>query len=67
MNDYIVKVADSCLPDVYIFPHCDFQCLILPMMKKYSLLVKLNQHITQLWMDRNSNEINLAKLNGELL
>ena len=31
------------------------------MIKKYSLLVKLNQHIKQLRMDRNSKAINLAK------
>ena len=31
--------------------------------KKYSLLVELNQHIKQVRMDRNSTEINLAKLN----
>ena len=66
MHDYIVKVTDSCLPDVCIFPYCDFQCLILPMMKKYSLLVRLNQHITQLQTDKNSKEINLAKPTGEL-
>ena len=29
--------------------------------QKYSLLVKLNQHIKQLRMDRNSKAINLAK------
>ena len=39
-------MTDSCLPDICIFPHCDFQCSILPRMKKYSLLVKLTQHIT---------------------
>ena len=36
------------------------------MMKKYSLLVRLNQHITQLQTDKNSKEINLAKPTGEL-
>ena len=37
--------------------------LILQTIKKRSLLVKLNQHIKQLRIDRNSKEINLAKLN----
>ena len=32
-----------------IFPHFDFQCLILKQtIKKYSLLVKLNQRIKQI-------------------
>ena len=50
--------------DRFVFafsPPCDFQCLILPTIKKCSLLVKLNQHIKQLQMDRNSKEINLVK------
>ena len=66
---YIVKVTNSCLPDVCIFPHHDFQCLLTTNNEKVFilLLVKLNQHITQLWMDRNSKEINLAKPTGELL
>ena len=34
MNVYIVKVTDS---SVFIFPHSDFQCLILPAIKKYLL------------------------------
>ena len=33
---------------VCIFPHCDFQCLILQTIKKWSLIVELNQHIKQL-------------------
>ena len=45
---------------VCIFPHCDFQPLILQAIKKYQLLLQLNLHIKQLWMDRNSKEINLA-------
>ena len=39
-----------------------FQYLILQTIKKYSLLVELNQHKSR--MDRNSKEINLAKLNS---
>ena len=39
----------------------DFQCLILPTTKKYSLLFKLKQHIKKLRIDRNSKGINLAK------
>ena len=39
----------------------DFQLLIIKKKKKYSLLVKLNQHIKQLLqMDRNSKEINFS-------
>ena len=68
-----VRFCDSlveCLQsksDRFVFafsPHCDFQCLILPTIKKYSLLVKLNQHIKQLQMDRNSKEINLVNVNA---
>ena len=33
------------------------------MIKKYSLLVELNQHLKQLQMDRNSKETNIAKFN----
>ena len=39
----------------------DFQCLILPTTKKYSLLFKLKQHIKKLRIDRNSKGINLPK------
>ena len=42
-------------------PQCDFQCLILPTIKKYSLLLKLKQNIKQLRMDRNNKKIDLAK------
>ena len=40
-------------------PQLDFQCLALPTIQKYWLLVK--QHKKQLQMDRNSKEINPAK------
>ena len=46
---------------VCIFPHCDFQRLILQTIKKYSLLVELIR------IDRNSKEINLAKLNSRIV
>ena len=46
---------------VCIFPHCDFQRLILWTIKKYSLLVELIR------IDRNSEEINLAKLNSRIV
>ena len=52
---------------VRIFPHCDFQCLIQQTIKKYSFLVKLNQHIKQLRTDRNSKEINLAKFSSRII
>ena len=51
---------------VFIFLHCDFQRLILQTIKKYSLLVELNQHLKQLRMDRNNKEINLPKLNSRI-
>ena len=54
---------------VFAFSHIVIfmQCLIIPTIKKYSLLVKLNQDIKQLQMDRNSNEIiNSAKPIQEL-
>ena len=57
LNVYIVKVKDSSL----LFPHCHFHFFILPMIKKYSLLVTLYQYVKQLQIDRNRKEINLAK------
>ena len=39
-------------------PQCDLiQCLILPTIQKYSLLLKLKQYIKQLWMDTNTQKI----------
>ena len=43
-------------------PPCDLiQRLILPTIQKYSLLLKLNQHMKQLRMDTNTQKIDLAK------
>ena len=55
----ILKVTDSCLH----FPTMRFSIVnnTRSTIKKYSLLVKLNQHIKQLLqMDRNSKEINFS-------
>ena len=41
---------------------CDFQCLILPTIQKYSLPLKLKKHIKQLQMGRRSTK-NLTWLN----
>ena len=50
---------------VFAFSHnyWDFQCLILSMIKKYSLLVKLNQCIKQLGVDRNGKKLIWLKTN----
>ena len=51
---------------MFAFSH-DFQRLLnTRTFNKYSLLVELNQHIKQIRMDRNSTEINLAKLNSRI-
>ena len=43
-------------------PLCDLiQSLILPMIQKYSLPLKLKQHIKQLRMDTNTQKIDLVK------
>ena len=57
LNVYIVKVKDSSS----FFPTLRFHFFILPMIKKYSLLVTLYQYVKQLRMDRNRKEINLLK------
>ena len=62
LNGYIVKAQIR----VCIFLHCDFQSLILRAIKNYSLLVKLNQHMKQLRIDKNSKEINFTKPIREL-
>ena len=43
-------------------PECDLiECLILPTIQKYSLLLKLKQHIKQLPTDTNTQKIDLVK------
>ena len=61
--------SKSDLKFLFAFSHIVIfmQCLIILTIKKYSLLVKLNQNIKQLRMDRNSKEIiNSAKPIHEL-
>ena len=47
-------------------PQCDLiQCFILPTIKKYSLLLKLKQHIKQLRMDTKTQKI--GRLNDNII
>ena len=45
-----VAISQTC-------PQCDFQCLTLPTIQKYCLLLKLKQHIKQLRKDGNRKKL----------
>ena len=49
---------------MFEFSHIVIFHVFIQTIKKIFITSKLNQHIKQLQMDRNSKEINLAKLNS---